>query len=135
MWICPTCERTFGKTNQSHMCVVKTIDDIFMGVADPIVLAFDAIFQVVMTWDPISAGATVKAVVFTNYKAWLVIRPMKKVLDVKFYTDEPVDSDVFAKVTEYKGKYAHHIRVADESEVTEEIIDLLRIGWEYGMKA
>jgi len=117
------------------MCVDNTIDDIFMGVADPIVLAFDAIFQIVMTWEPVSAGATVKAVVFTNYKVFLVIRPMSKVLDVKFYTDEPVDSDVFKKVTEYKGKYAHHIRIADETEVTEEIIDLIRIGWDYGMKA
>jgi len=134
MWTCPKCERQFKGTNQSHMCVDNSIDDIFAKASDALVLAFDAIFSTVMTWKPISAGASVHAVVFTNHKAWLIIRPMSKTLDVKFYTDEPVDSDAFHKVTEYKGKYAHHLRIADESEVTEEVFDLLRIGWEYGFK-
>jgi len=116
------------------MCVDHTIDDIFADVSDSLVLAFDAIFSTVMSWTPITAGASVHAVVFTNKKAWLIIRPMSKTLDVKFYNDEPVDSDAFKKITEYKGKYAHHLRIADASEVTDEVFDLLRIGWEFGMK-
>lgn len=134
MWTCPKCERRFKGTNQSHMCVENTIDDIFVKASDPIVLAFDAIFSVVMTWNPITAGASSKSVVFTNKKAWLIIRPMAKALDVKFYYDEPVDSDAFKKITEYKGKYAHHLRIAEESEVTDEVFELLRVGWEFGMR-
>ena len=134
MWNCPKCERTFKVTNQSHMCVDKTIDDIFVNASDLLVLALDAIFNIVMQWEPITAGASVHTVVFTNKKAWLIIKPMAKCLDAKFYYHEPIDSDRFHKITEYKGKYAHHIRIADEIEVTEEIMDLLRLGWEWGMK-
>lgn len=132
--MCPKCERQFKVTNQSHMCVDKSIDDIFADVSDPLVIAFDAIFRTVMAWEPITAGASVHTVVFTNKKAWLIIRPMAKSLDVKFYYDEPIDSDAFKKITEYKGKYAHHLRITDESEVTDDILDLLRIGWDFGMK-
>lgn len=116
------------------MCSDQTIDDLFADVSDNLVLAFDAIFSTVMNWKPISVGASVHTVVFTNKKAWLIIRPMAKALDVKFYYDEPVDSDAFKKITEYKGKYAHHLRVADASEVTNEVFELLRIGWEFGMQ-
>jgi len=134
MWTCPKCERRFKVTNQSHMCVDKTIDDIFMEVSDHLVLAFDAIFRVVMEWEPTTAGASVHAVVFTNQRAWLIIKPMSKELDVKFYYGEPIDSDIFKRIAEYKGKYAHHIRIKDEIEVTPEVMDLLRKGWEYGME-
>lgn len=134
MWTCPNCERVFKSTNQSHMCSDRTIDDVFADVSDPLVIAFDAIFQIVMEWAPMSAGAATHSIVFTNKRAWLIIKPMAKVLDVKFYTNEPIESDRFKKITEYKGKYAHHLRVADEMEVTEEIVDLLRIGWEWGME-
>jgi len=116
------------------MCVEHTIDDLFAEVPDHLVLAFDAIFSVVMTWTPSSAGASSKSVVFTNERAWLIVRPMTKTLDVKFYNDEPVDSDAFHKINEWKGKYAHHLRIADESEVTEEVFELLRVGWEFGMR-
>lgn len=134
MWSCPKCERQFKVTNQSHMCVDKTIDDIFVNASDQLVLAFDAIFNTVMTWEPISVGASVHTVIFTNRRAWLIIKPMAKSLDVKFYYDEPIDSDSFFKITEYNGKYAHHFRISDESEVTEGFIDLLRYGWNWGME-
>ena len=103
--------------------------------SDYLVLAFDAIFNVVMNWEPISAGASVHTVVFTNKKAWMIIKPMAKCLDVKFYNHEPIDSDLFTKITEYKGKYAHHLRLKDDTEINDEIIELIRIGWKWGMNA
>lgn len=135
MWICPNCNRQFKVTNQSHMCVNKTIDDIFVDVSDNLVLAFDAIFNIVMQWEHMTAGASVHTVIFTNKRAWLIIKPMSKALDVKFYYHEPIDRDIFARITEYNGKYAHHIRIADENDVNEEIVNLLRLGWNWGMEA
>lgn len=80
------------------MCVSTTIDDLFLDKPDDLVIAFDAIYQTVMDWKPCTAGASTKTVVFTNNKAWLIIRPMKKELDVKFYFDEPLDSGIYKKV-------------------------------------
>jgi hypothetical protein len=44
-----------------------------------------------------SVGASKNAIIFTNRKVWLIIRPMKEKLDVKFYYDESSGRDVFKK--------------------------------------
>lgn len=134
MWNCPNCKRNFKVNNQSHMCVNKTVDDLFVDKPDNLVIAFDAIYQIVMDWEPCTAGASVNTVIFTNAKAWLIIRPMSKELDVKFYYGEPLDAAIFKKVTLFGKKYAHHIRISNELQISREIVSALRKGWEYGLE-
>ncbi len=84
MWTCPRCERQFKTRNQSHSCVTKSLDELFAKCPDHLLLAFDRLLSAVMEWEPISVGASQNTVVFTNKKAWLIVRPMRKELDVKF---------------------------------------------------
>ncbi len=134
MWTCPNCERIFKSTNQSHSCNEKTLDELFEGKPDDVLLAFDRIMTEVVNWEPCSLGAAKKAVVFTSKKAWLIARPMTKVLDVKFYNDEPLDSRIIHKIDIWGKKYAHHIRLKNEDEVTEEVFKLLKIGHKFSLK-
>ncbi len=134
MWTCPSCKRQFKTTNQSHSCVDTTIDDLFLNKPDHLVLAFDTLMTHVLTWDPVSLGASKNTVVFTNKKAFLIVKPMTKVLDIKFYYNEPLNSDRLHKVSEFYGKYAHHIRVSDEVEITDEVLHLIRKGFEFGLQ-
>ena len=134
MWTCPACQRQFKTANQSHSCVSTTIDDLFIDRPDNLVLAFDTLMTLVLQWEPVSFGASANTIVFTNRKAFLIVRPMTKVLDIKFYYDEPLSSEKIHKVTEYNGKYAHHIRVTDEAEITDEVIELIRSGFEFGLQ-
>lgn len=126
MWTCPKCERQFKTKNQSHSCMETTLDDLFMNKPDDLVLAFDAIMQLVLEWEPCTVGPAKKAVVFTSKKAWLIIRPMQKVLDLKVYFDEPLEGEIFHKIQFMLGKYAHHIRIKHEDEITEELMELLQ---------
>jgi murein endopeptidase len=117
------------------MCSDRTIDDIFAGKPDNLLLAFDALLNAVMPWEPQTVGAAVHAIVFTNRNAWLVVKPMAKVLDLKFYYDRPLQSPYLHKVGPMYGKkYSHHIRIADEEELTDEIVDLLRQGFDFGLR-
>ncbi len=134
MWTCPRCERQFKTTNQSHSCVQTTIDDLFAKRPDHLLLAFDTLLTQLMDWEPISVGPSKNTVVFTNRKAFLIIRPMQKVLDIKFYYDEALSSERIHKITEYNGKYAHHIRIQDEIEIDEEILGLIRQGYQFAMR-
>ncbi|MDP5172372.1 MAG: DUF5655 domain-containing protein [Bacteroidia bacterium] len=134
MWTCPNCQRLFKTTNQSHTCVDTTIDDLFADRPDHLVLAFDAILQHVMMWEPNSVGASRYAVVFANSKAWLIVKPMTKELDVKFYHDSPIDHHRIKKVVDYGGKYAHHLRVSEEHEVNGEFLKLLKMGYDYALE-
>lgn len=131
MWTCKICNRNFKSTNQSHMCSSNTIDDIFKGTPDHIVHAFDQVLINVIDWEPCSVGASTKSIVFTKEKAWLIAKPMAKVLDLKFYYSEKIVHPLIKKTTIYKDTHAHHIRISDESEVTSELLVLLRKGYDF----
>ncbi|TRX60574.1 hypothetical protein FNH22_05860 [Fulvivirga sp. M361] len=115
------------------MCTTKDIGELFLGKSDEMVLTFDRIMTEVMLWQPNDLGASIHSVVFTNRKAWLIIKPMKKELDVKFYYSEEIDSPLIKKRTTYPNKFAHHLRVSSELEITAELINLLRMGYDYAM--
>lgn len=133
MWTCPKCERVFEKHKQSHMCTEVELGSLFEGKPDDLVIAFDDILQMLTQWEPFHIGVAVHSIVVTSKKAWLIIKPMKKELDLKFYCDRPVESDRIKRVTEYRGKYAHHIRVATPEQLTEGVYGLLREGFEWSM--
>ncbi|MEM6318159.1 MAG: DUF5655 domain-containing protein [Bacteroidota bacterium] len=134
MWQCSVCNRLFKTTNQSHVCTTKTLDDLFEGKPDNLILAFDKILVTVMDWEPNSVGASKNAVVFTNRKAWLIVKPMSKELDVKFYNDEVIQSPVLKKTSPWgKNKFGHHIRIREAYEINEEVVRLLRIGFDYAL--
>jgi hypothetical protein len=137
MWKCPTCKRSFLSTNQSHYCVTTTIDDIFAGKADNVVHAFDDLLLAVMEWEPQEVGAAKKAVVFTSKRAWLIVRPMSKQLDVSFYTDELLQSPLLFKSAPWmKGntKHRNSLRLSGPGELTTEHMKLLEKGWKFGLR-
>lgn len=132
-WICPRCKRRFKTANQSHSCSQKDIGELFIGRSDELVLLFDKIYQHTVRWEPNSVGAATNSIVFSNRKAWLIVKPMKHCLDVKFYFHEVIESDRIHKTTSYFGKFAHHIRVYDEGQVDTHFFDLIRQGYEYAL--
>lgn len=133
MWTCPTCNRKFKATNQHHMCTTKDIGELFLDKPDDLVLAFDRIMTSVMVWKPNDLGASIHSVVFTNKKAWLIIKPMRKELDVKFYYHEHIHSGLVKKYVKYPNKVAHHLRVSQEDDITSEFLGLLSMGYTYAM--
>lgn len=133
MWNCPNCNRNFKVNNQSHICTTKDIGELFVDKPDELVLAFDDNFTVIEKWTPNTYGASVHTIVFTSKKAWLIIRPMKKDLDVKFYAEKAIDDERIFKVQDYNGKFAHHIRIKRPEELDSAFFRLLKIGFEYSL--
>ena len=133
MWTCPKCNRQFKITNQSHTCVNKDIGELFLDKPDDLVLAYDTLYQIVVPWQPNSVGATHKAIVFTSKKAWLIVKPMKQELDLKFYYHEPIQSDLIRRRGTMGKKHAHHIRVSNEFQITSETVALLKMGYDFSL--
>ncbi|HAA14806.1 MAG TPA: hypothetical protein DCE41_25200 [Cytophagales bacterium] len=133
MWTCEKCNRVFQTTNQSHICVVKDVGELFVGKPDSLVLAWDALTQRVMEWQPNVYSASTKSIVYTSKKAWLIIKPMKAQLDVKFYHEEKLVSDRIKRHQNYRNKWAHHLRIHDELQVDREVLSLLRQAYDYSV--
>jgi len=134
MWTCPNCERVFKTNNQSHSCTKVELDDLFEGKPAELLLAFDGILYRVMEWQPNHVGTATKAIVFTTQKAWLIVKPMSKELDLKIYYSEIIQSPVIKKSFQWGKKWAHHIRIKNEEMITEEVMRILRMGFEYSLK-
>ena len=133
MWQCAKCQRLFQKEKQSHICVVKDVGELFEGKPDELVLAWDALTQQVMSWQPNVYSAATHSIVYTSHKAWLIVKPMRALLDIKFYCAERLEDPLIVKTTAYGNKYAHHLRIAHEEELSPELFALLRQGYDYSI--
>ncbi len=134
MWTCSVCHRKFKYENMSHMCSSKDIGELFIGKPDELVLLFDALVEGTSSWDPNTYGASENTVVFTSKKAWLIIKPMTKVIDVKFYHDTRLESERLHKVTAFGKKFAYHIRLSSLEQLDEEVFNLLKEGYSFSLK-
>lgn len=124
-WVCPKCERELLKENQTHYCARVSVDSLFKGKPDELVLVFDKILAEVADWPDVLVSTTPHCIVFVHRKTFLVLRPMQKVLDVKFYsltaqTGHPIINSIL-----YKGKYASNVRLKTVDELTSQLFKLI----------
>src|ERR1700709_896991 len=85
-WTCPKCDRELPWPGYRHYCARVSLDSLFEGRSAELVLVFDKILAEVADWEGVLIGTTPNCIVFTRHRAFLVIRPMKKELDIKFYS-------------------------------------------------
>lgn len=111
-WICPKCERELPKPEQRHYCARVSLDSLFAGRPAELVVVFDKILAEVADWEGVLVGTTPNCIVFTRRLTFLVIRPMKKELDIKFYSKVPHPEKPVLKSVASGNKYENHIRIA-----------------------
>lgn len=133
-WHCPTCKRKFGKPNQHHMCGQYDMDALFEGKPDEFLLIFDKLLVELIDLPEMAVGASVNTIIFTSKTTFLVVRPMSKLMDIKFYTTEELQHPLLFKSGEYRGKYYYHIRVASVEELTADFFKLIQHGYRYSMR-
>jgi hypothetical protein len=85
-WTCPKCERELPWTDFRHYYQRVSVDTLFEGRSDEIVLVFDKILAEVADWPKVLISTTPNCIVFYRRTNFLVIRPMKKWLDLNSIT-------------------------------------------------
>ena len=115
--ICPHCKRKLRNVNAWHYCKEVAIDDLFLTKSDEIVLAFDTILEKVAQWEHVEISATKNCVVFVRNKTFLVVKPMTKWLEVKFYSSEIIDDDDLHKCQIWNAKYEGILRFGNENQI------------------
>jgi hypothetical protein len=126
MWTCPKCERELKNPNQWHNCVKVSIDSLFEGKADELVFVFDKLLSEIIDWENVAVSATQNCIVFVHNQTFLIIRPMKKELDLKFYSATQLEEKPILKSIFYSGKYQNHIRVSKLEDLTQTVYSFIK---------
>ena len=125
-WKCPQCERTLKNTNQWHCCLNQDIDNLFLGKPNELMFAFDKILSSVFDFENVEISATKNCVVFFKTQTFLVVKPMKKALDVKFYLSDPLNRFPIIKVGLYGKQHEHHVRISTLEEVNPQLFSFIK---------
>ncbi len=112
--ICPKCNRSVRNLNSYHYCMEVFIDDLFQNKPDEVMLAFDRLLSEVSMYEDIEVSATKNCIVFVRNKTFLVVKPMKKCLEIKFYATCFLEDDELYRCTKWNSKFEGILRVTDE---------------------
>ncbi|GAA4329218.1 hypothetical protein GCM10023149_33760 [Mucilaginibacter gynuensis] len=103
---------------------------MFEGYSAELVLAFDKILAEVADWEKVLVGVTPNCIVFTRRVGFLIIRPMKKWLDIKFYSAVALSAKPVIKSIKVGNKYENHIRVDASDDVRAGLFVYIRGSYE-----
>jgi hypothetical protein len=131
MWTCPICERDLKRENQWHMCIKADLNSLFDGKPKELEFIFDKILAEVYDWDEVIVSNTKNAIMFVHNQTFLVIRPMSKFLDLKFYAKTQQACPPFFKSTQVSKKFENHFRIARIEEVNPVLMKHIRNSYEF----
>ncbi len=125
-WKCPHCDRVLKNANQWHCCVKKEFDELFENKDPMLLFIFEKILAEVYEWEGIHISATKNCIVFVANQTFLVIKPMKSLLNLKFYLDAENNSYPIYKIAKYGKQFEHHIRLNDVDQVNGSLLGFIR---------
>ena len=130
MEYCPNCDRPLKNINAWHYCERVDLDDILKNKAEEVALIVDQLLVRVCEWEEVYPSVTKNCVVFLHKSSFLIVRPMKTQVDIKFFLEKPLRNDVIHKVISWNKKYAHHVRLKKDDDVTDYVLSLIYQSYE-----
>jgi len=124
-YICPKCERELVSEHQSHYCAKVSLDDLFKGKSDELLLLFDKLLAEVADRPDVLVGTTPNCITFVHRQTFFVIRPMQKQLDLKFYSAKPIEIPQ-VKTVATAGRYQNNIRLSSTNELRPQLFGWIR---------
>ncbi len=126
-WICPRCDRLFGRSGQSHDCAPGlSLEEYFeTGPAHerPI---FDVVTAHVETLGPVHADIVSVGVFLKNPRKFAELRPKDRWVAISFSLHRrATHPTITRKVVEYGNRYWHVANVREPAEVDEALLELL----------
>lgn len=129
-WTCPNCDRELPWKDYRHYCQRVSLDSLFEGRSPELVLAFDKILAEVADWEKVLVGVTPNCIVFTRRVGFLIIRPMKKWLDIKFYSAVAHPEKPVIRSTASGNKFENHIRIETVNDIRPALFVYIRESYE-----
>jgi hypothetical protein len=122
-WVCPRCDREFGRARQAHVCVPGcTVEETFAGRPVAQREVYDAMYDHLVTLGPVHADAVQVGVFLKRERKLAEVRPRAGSLLLALILPRRVDSDRVTKVVRISGDRAvHFIPLTRADEVDDEL--------------
>ena len=124
-WVCPHCEREFGRARQAHVCVPGgTVDATFAGKPAGQRAAYDVIVAHVATLGPVHADAVGVGVFLKRGRTLAELRPKARALSLSLILPRRVDDARVARTIDLPGgRVVHFVKLRDAGDVDDRILD------------
>ena len=126
-WICPECNRKFKSTNQSHSCVVKSIDEHFVRKEANARATYETLVKKLKSIIDFEIHPVINAIMFTTDVTFLAVKPKKEWIDLEFLLDYEVNEFPIHKVVKVtKTRFAHFVRIQEPKNVDDQLIEWIK---------
>jgi hypothetical protein len=122
-WTCPSCEREFGRTNQSHVCVpAGTVDETFAPHRPEWREVFDAILAHVEELGPVHTDAVKVGVFLKTDRTLAEVRPRVRAVDLMLVLPRAIDSErVSRRLPMAAGRVANVVALTNAEQVDDQV--------------
>ena len=126
MWTCPKCKRKFKTKNQSHSCVQKKVEDLFINLPPVIKEMYDELARKCSEFCEIKTDTTKSCIYFLNedYR-YIAIKPRPSGLILEFILNH--EEDIFPVIKTFaisKYQVIHRIKLDSVEDINDQIL-----GW------
>lgn len=129
-WVCPECNRTFGRVGQGHACEPGlSIEDYFAEAHQRERPIFDVVSGHLDSLGPVVIEPVNIGIMFKNGPRFAELRTMKKWVALTFMHPVKLESNRFSRKViappSPNGKWYHVINVTEPSDIDEQVLDWL----------
>jgi hypothetical protein len=103
-----------------------SIDSLFEGKPMELIVVFDKMLAEIADWENVLVSTTQNWIVYVHRQTFLIIKPMKKELDLKFYSEKELIGKFIFKSSSHSSRFENHIRVSTTDDLTPNLYKHLR---------
>ena len=122
VWICPQCDRTFGRANRPHVCVAGMPVDVWLAErTDPQRRAAEAVLAIARRYRGLAIEAVSIGVLIKRERTIVELRPKTRWLALSFISPAAIESDRIARAIAMPTGTAYFVHLRDATDVDAEL--------------
>jgi hypothetical protein len=126
-WTCPQCDRSFGRTGQSHVCLpVMLVDEYFRDRPPHEREIYDAVVGHLQSVGTVDVEAATVGILVKRRRTFVELRPKQKWVELSIMLTRPIDDPrVSRRITVSRGHTAYFFRLRNAADVDDDLRELL----------
>jgi Domain of unknown function (DUF5655) len=126
-WTCPQCDRSFGRTGQSHVCLpVRPVDAYFRDRPEHEREIYDAVVGHLQSIGTVDVEAATVGILVKRRRTFVELRPKQKWVELSIMLTRPIDDPrVARRIVVSRGRFAYFFRLRSAADVDDDLRELL----------